>query len=85
MNPHRAKLDSMKVFELHRNKVVDGHVTTYAVAEGVEWGDGTVAMRWLGENPSSVTHNSIEAVKRVHVHPSGLTGGTSIVWVFEPA
>lgn len=85
MNLGRAKLEPMRVFELHRNKVVEGHVTTYAVAEGVEWSDGTVALRWLGDDPSSVTHNSIEAAMRVHVHPSGLTGGTSVVWVFEPA
>lgn len=73
------------MFELHRTKVVEGHVTTYPVAEGIEWSDRTVSMRWLGENPSTVTHDSIEAVNKIHVHPSGLSGGTVIVWVFEPA
>lgn len=74
----------MRLFELHRTKVVEGRTTTYAVAEGVEWGDRTVALRWLGKNPSSVTHDSIEAVTKVHIHSSGLSGGQMIVWVFEP-
>lgn len=69
---------------MHRMKLVDGHVRTYAVAEGVEFTDRTVAMRWLGANPTSVTHDSMESVKNIHVHESGLSGAQSIVWIFEP-
>jgi len=79
-----GKLVAMKLFELHKAKVVDGHLNTYAVAEGVEYTDGTVAMRWLGENPTSVTHDSMESVNRIHVHASGLSGAQSVVWIFEP-
>lgn len=74
----------MRLFELHRTKVVEGHVSTYAVAEGVEFTDRTVAMRWLGTNPSTVTHDSIESVRKIHVHDSGFSGAQVVVWVFEP-
>lgn len=75
----------MRLFELHRTKIIEGRVSTYAVAEGVEWSDGTVAMRWLGANPSSVTHDSVESVTKIHIHSSGLSGAQSLVWIFEPA
>lgn len=73
----------MRLFELHRTKVVDGRVHTYAVAEGVEFSDLTVSMRWLGDSPTSVTHDSMASVTKIHLHDSGLTGAQTLVWIFE--
>ena len=48
------------------------------VAEGVEFTDGSVAMRWVvGTHPSTVLYDEIEAVEEVHGHG----GRTRLVWV----
>lgn len=73
----------MRLFELHRTKIENGRVATYPVAEGAEFSDKTVAIRWLGPDATSVTHNSIESVMRIHIKPSGLSGAQTIVWIFE--
>lgn len=49
------------------------------VAEGVEFSDGTVALRWAGRWPSSVVfyERGMDAVRAVHGHG----GATRVVWV----
>lgn len=47
------------------------------VAEGVEFTDLSVAVRWLGEFPSTAVWASIEAVLVVHGH----NGLTKVRWV----
>ena len=37
------------------------------VAEGVEFSDGAVVMRWLGETPSTVVHKSMPDLTSIHV------------------
>jgi hypothetical protein len=64
----------MRAFELHRSVDVTGVSGDGIVAEGVEFTDGTVALRWVGKNPTSVVFhdNGIESVRTIHGH-DGLT------------
>jgi alkyl hydroperoxide reductase subunit AhpF len=58
----------MRTFTLHRTADPSGVSGTGLVAEGVEWTDGTVALRWCGGTPSTVVHADIEAVKKIQGH-----------------
>lgn len=69
----------MRRFELHRDVDVSGVSGTGVVAEGVEFTDGTCAVRWLSATASTVTWLSIEHVEKVHGHHNA----TRIVWVDE--
>lgn len=67
-----------RAFELHRDVDETGVSGTGVVAEGVEFSDGTVALRWLSEWPTSVVFHDrgMEAVEAVHGHG----GKTRVVW-----
>jgi hypothetical protein len=69
----------MRLFELHRDVDETGVSGTGIVAEGVEFSDGYVAMRWIvGEHRSTgVWSQGIEAVKAIHGHD----GKTQVVWL----
>ncbi len=69
----------MRRFELHRDRDVTGVSGAGVVAEGVEFTDGTVALRWASAWPTSVVFHDrgIEAVRAVHGH----SGATRIVWL----
>lgn len=69
----------MRRFELHRTTDVSGISGTGIVAEGVAFTDGTVALRWKTEWPTSVVFHDrgVEAVRAVHGHG----GATRIVWL----
>lgn len=60
----------MRSFILQRDVDVNGVSGTGVVAEGVEFNDGTVALRWLSEWPTSVVFHErgIDAVRAVHGH-----------------
>lgn len=62
----------MKTFQLVRDKDVTGVSGTGHVADGVEFDDGVVAIRWLGEHPSTVVWDTIEDAWTIHGH-GGLT------------
>lgn len=67
----------MRTFSLQRDEDVSGVSGTGVVAEGVEFSDGTVALRWTaGEHGSTVVWDSIEPVVLIHGHD----GRTSVVW-----
>lgn len=51
------------------------------VAEGVRWGDGTVAVRWLSEHASTVVWPDLETALAVHGHD----GATRVEWVEQPS
>jgi len=51
--------------ELHRAGAV--------VADGVRFGDGTVALRWHGESPSLLFYASWDAAAKVHIHDNETT------------
>lgn len=72
---------SPRPFVLHRDADVSGVSGTGPVAEGVEFSDGTVALRWLSAWPTSVVFHDrgIEAVRAVHGH----SGATRIVYTDE--
>ena len=59
----------MRTFVLERDEDVTGISGTGVVAEGVEFEDGTVALRWcVGEHRSTVIWPHIGAVKAIHGH-----------------
>jgi L-fucose isomerase-like protein len=68
----------MRPFTLHRDIDETGVSGTGVVAEGVEFSDGTVALRWTSAWPTSVVFHErgMESVEAVHGHG----GKTRIVW-----
>lgn len=67
----------MRTFVLVRDSDVTGVSGTGTVAEGVEFSDGRVALRWIvGPHRSTVTWDNMEAVVEVHGH----NGATQVVW-----
>jgi len=71
-------MDFPRPFVLVRHEDETGVSGTGIVACGVEFPDGVVALRWLGEWPTSVVFHDrgIDAVRTVHGH----NGKTEIVW-----
>lgn len=68
----------MQRFVLERSEDVSGVSGTGTVAEGVEFSDKRVALRWIvGEWRSTVIWDSIEAVRIIHGHD----GATKIRWI----
>jgi hypothetical protein len=66
----------MKTFTLYREKDVSGVSGTGSVAEGVQFTDGVVVLRWNGEHASTVVWHSIEDALAIHGHG----GLTRVVW-----
>ena len=71
----------MQVFQLHRDEDVSGVSGVGVVAEGVQFHDGTVVIRWFGKDASTVVWPDIASAEKVHGH----NGRTRIVWVLPPA
>ena len=70
----------MRLFMLVRDEDVTGVSGTGTVAEGVEFSDGRVALRWIvGEHRSTVIWDSIESVTEIHGH----NGATRLVWTSD--
>lgn len=67
-----------RMFEMHRDEDVTGVSGSGVVAEGIEFTDGVVALRWLSDWPTSVVFHDrgMEAVAAVHGHG----GKTRIMW-----
>lgn len=66
----------MRSFELVRDEDETGVSGTGVVAEGVEFTDGTCAMRWLTQTASTAVYGSINDVVEIHGHQ----GKTRVVW-----
>lgn len=64
----------MRRFVLRRIEDVNGVSGTGVVVEGVQFSDGTCAIRWLSDYPSTTHHDSIVNVIAVHGH-----GGKTVV------
>jgi hypothetical protein len=65
----------MRIFVLERNEDVSGVSGTGVVAEGVEFWDGSCAMRWrepVGHQSVSF-YNHIEDVEFIHGHGGSTT------------
>lgn len=71
----------MRCFILRRDMDVSGVSGTGVVALGVQFSDGLVVLRWLGEHGSTVIWPSIEDAKAVHGHD----GLTQVVWLARDA
>jgi hypothetical protein len=69
----------MRTFRLERREDVSKVSGTGTVAEGVEFSDGRVAMRWLSQRPTTTLFESIEDLIWIHGH-----GGTTEVVYDEP-
>lgn len=68
---------ALRTFELHRDDDETGISGTGVVAEGVQFSDGPVALRWIvGEYRSTVVWPDVESVEAIHGH----NGRTRIVW-----
>lgn len=67
-------------FVLQRSRDISGVSGIGIVADGVEFPDGVVVMRWRGGTPSTVVQDhGISAVEAIHGHD----GHTRIVWLDE--
>lgn len=69
-----------RLFELVRSKDISGVSGTGVVAEGVEYTDGSIALRWKGAHPATAVWPSLSDVLAVHGHQ----GDTVVRWVCEP-
>lgn len=67
----------MRTFSLIRNEDETGVSGTGIVAQGVEFDDGVVAMRWLTDTSSTVVYTNINDVRIIHGH----NGKTVVQWI----
>lgn len=64
-------------FTLRGRRDLSGVSGTGIVADGIQFPDGAVALRWRGNNPSTTGLADIYAMLAVHGHD----GATSIDWI----
>lgn len=67
----------MRLFKLQRKVDCSGVSGCGVVAEGVEFDDGQVALRWLSAHASTGIYKNWEDVEFVHGHQ----GATQVVWL----
>ncbi len=58
----------MRRFEMYRFEDVSGVSGEEVVAEGVEFTDGKVVIRWLGDHASTVEWDKLSDAEWVHGH-----------------
>jgi hypothetical protein len=68
---------SSRRFRLIRHHDVSGVSGTGPVAEGVQFTDGAVALRWYGDYPTTTVWDAIESVIAIHGHQ----GATEVEWL----
>jgi hypothetical protein len=66
-----------RTFELVRYRDPSGVSGTGVVAEGCVFTDGSVALRWRGNNPATAVWPDLESVLAVHGHQ----GATDVHWL----
>ena len=71
----------MHRFRLIRNEDVSGVSGTGAVAEGVLFATGKVALSWLSDLHSVTVYDSVDDLERIHGHE----GRTRIEWIDQEA
>ncbi|MGZ0149188.1 hypothetical protein ACXJJ3_19120 [Kribbella sp. WER1] len=77
-SPDTAVPDAPRRFVLQRDVDVSGISGTGDIAEGVEWSDGTVALRWRGKWATTVVWDyGLDALLAVHGHG----GKTFVRWL----
>lgn len=70
----------MRLFYLDRIRDETGVSGTGIVVEGVEFSDGSVAIRWLTATNSLGIYRNIDDLLTLHGH----NGGTVLRWIVEP-
>jgi hypothetical protein len=68
-----------RTFTLVRDEDVTGVSGTGVIAHGVEFPDGTVVLRWVGEHASLTVWSSLDHAITVHGHG----GRTRFVWATD--
>ncbi|WP_350277306.1 hypothetical protein [Kribbella sp. HUAS MG21] len=66
-----------RTFELVRYRDPSGVSGTGVVAEGCEFTDGSVALRWRGDHPATAVWPNLESILAVHGHQ----GATEVRWI----
>ncbi|WP_328995345.1 hypothetical protein OG394_12200 [Kribbella sp. NBC_01245] len=66
-----------RTFELVRHADLSGVSGTGVVAEGCVFTDGSVALRWRGDNPATAVWPDLDSVLAVHGHH----GATEVNWL----
>lgn len=64
----------MRLFNLHRASDESGVSGTGIVSEGVEFTDGTCAMRWITATASTAFYSNLQDLLAIHGH-----GGRTVV------
>lgn len=77
MSPVAPSSPLPRTFELVRYRDLSGVSGTGPVAEGVEYSDGSVALRWKGDHPATAVWPSLDDVLAVHGHE----GATVVRWL----
>ncbi|MFG1912418.1 hypothetical protein [Kribbella sp. NPDC048928] len=70
---------SSRRFRLIRHQDVSGVSGTGPVAEGVQFTDGAVALRWYGDYPTTTVWDGIDSVVAIHGH-----GGATVIEWLDP-
>ena len=73
----RTDLGEPRLFCLVRTDDVSGVSGEGRVADGVEWPDGTVAVRWRTDHATTEIADSLSAYMVIHGHG----GGTVVSWL----
>lgn len=68
-----------RTFLLWRHVDISGVSGTGPVAEGCQFVDGSVALRWRGDNPATAVWPDLDSMLAVHGHQ----GATEIQWIDE--
>ncbi len=69
----------MRRFYLQRGEDISGMSGLGKIAEGIEWGNGRVAIIWLSSSPSTGQYDSITALETIHTHNG--QHDTKVVWI----
>jgi hypothetical protein len=64
----KERMRNIKFFDLCRTFDVSGTSGEGVVAEGAQYSDGTCALRWLTEWPTSCPYDSAEHIVHIHGH-----------------
>jgi hypothetical protein len=67
----------MRRFVMHRHQDASGVSGIGVVAQGIQFDDGTCALRWLTEHSSTAIYASAADVELIHGHG----GRTELIWV----
>jgi hypothetical protein len=69
----------MRRFYLYRSVDITGVSGTGVIAEGIEFSDGRVALKWRSKTPSVIVYMDMADMLIVHGH----NGNTTVHWVDE--